>query len=870
MPGGLPLPERNVEGLPRPEVGLIVKFDNDFGQWRDELGRDWNNAVRFALPDKDVFAIDADANPPAAVAGPAGFYAHVGTVLFNMVVNPVSEKVYVSNTEAINEVRFEGPGILGTTVNGQLHEARISVLDGGTVTPVHLNKHINYAVVPSPPGTGDDSLATPVDMAVSSDGGTLYVAAFGSSKVGVFDTAALEADTFTPDAADHIAVTGGGPSGVVLDEVNDRLYVFTRFDNSVSVVDTVGKIEVEHLSLYNPEPPEVVDGRPVLYDAVATSSNGEASCSSCHVFGDFDSLSWDLGNPDEVLLVNTNPFRVPNPAPGLFPSMKDFHPMKGPMSTQSLRGMADHGPMHWRGDRTGGGGDALDEGLAFVKFIVAFEGLLGRDGPISNADMQKFADFILQVTYPPNPIRNLDNSLTADQQAGRDFYFGPEPSDVFQTCNGCHVLEPASGHFGSDGFSSFEFETQDLKIPHLRNLYQKVGMFGMPAVSFFNPGDNGFKGDQVRGVGFLHDGSTDTVFRFHNTIVFNQNNPGGFPLPNPGGIPNGPVGDPLRRQIEAFMLAFDTNMAPIVGQQVTLSDTNGGVVGSRIDLLLDRASALECDVIVKGTIAGEQRGFVRNAAGLFAGDRINEPVRTDGKLRDLADVPGQELTYTCVPTGSGERAGVDRDEDGFLDRDEIDLGSDPADPLSVPGGPIDQLVAGKKLLIKNRIPADESKNKILVQVKSKSLAVPAPGSDGDPRCGGSPSGTVKAVLTVASSATPESHTTDLPCQNWALIGSEANARGYKYKDPELNDGTAKTVSWKRGVSLKATLSGKGPTQLDFDLAIGVGQGAIDVALSSGPTRVCMRCAPFNGKDGSDGKTFQGKSATCSPAPVACQ
>ena len=32
----------------------------------------------------------------------------------------------------------------------------------------------------------------------------------------------------------------------------------------------------------------------------------------------------------------------------------DFHPMKGPMTTQSLRGMANHGPMHWRGDRTGG------------------------------------------------------------------------------------------------------------------------------------------------------------------------------------------------------------------------------------------------------------------------------------------------------------------------------------------------------------------------------------------------------------------------------------------------------------------------------------------------------------------------------------
>ena len=64
-----------------------------------------------------------------------------------------------------------------------------------------------------------------------------------------------------------------------------------------------------------------------------------------------------------------------------------------------------------------------------------------------------------------------------------------------------------------------------LKIPHLRNLYQKVGMFGMETVPFFNPGNNGPQGDQIRGFGFLHDGSVDTLFRFHNATVFNQTAP---------------------------------------------------------------------------------------------------------------------------------------------------------------------------------------------------------------------------------------------------------------------------------------------------------------------------------------------------------
>src|SRR5262249_29424606 len=158
-----PAPNRNVENVTGPETGLIVKFDGS--RWRDHIGRDWSNGLRFSLPDLDVFAINANANPPAQTAS----FAHVGTVLFNMAVNPATGRVYVSNTDARNEVRFEGPGILsgGETVRGHLAESRITVLSGATVTPHHLNKHINYAVVPSPMSTNDASLATPTGMAVT-------------------------------------------------------------------------------------------------------------------------------------------------------------------------------------------------------------------------------------------------------------------------------------------------------------------------------------------------------------------------------------------------------------------------------------------------------------------------------------------------------------------------------------------------------------------------------------------------------------------------------------------------------------------------------------------------------------------------------
>ena len=91
-----------------------------------------------------------------------------------MAIDPASGKLYVSNTDA-NNLEPNEPDLVG-----ELHRAAITVIDpAGNVNPRLLNKHINYNIVPSPPGTADASLAIPTGMAIASDG-TLYVAAFGS------------------------------------------------------------------------------------------------------------------------------------------------------------------------------------------------------------------------------------------------------------------------------------------------------------------------------------------------------------------------------------------------------------------------------------------------------------------------------------------------------------------------------------------------------------------------------------------------------------------------------------------------------------------------------------------------------------------
>ena len=693
IPGGTAPPHKNAAGDPRPEVGLIVQFDREGatpGRWADELDRDWSSVVKFDLPDRDVFAIDANASPPVAIDGSetcangAGCWARVGTSIFNMVVHPTSGRIFVSNTEAQNHVRFEGPGVHAAgekpggeaaSVRGNLAQSRITILDGASVTPRHLNSHLDYSVQPAPTSDRDKSLAMPLGMDFSPDGNTLYVAAFGSGKIGVIDVGDLESGAFDPDsdaAAYHTLPGLGGPSGVLA--TASRLYVLTRFDNAVHVLDRSSGTSLDLLALHSPEPEQIIDGRLFLYDAQQTSSNGEASCASCHLFGDMDDLGWDLGNPDDTVKTNTNGF---NDQPFIdqfgFGSCFiqftlfgvpgcNFHPMKGPMTTQSLRGLDLQGPQHWRGDRLG------DANFSFNAFNVAFPGLLGRNGPLTGSEMQAFTDFALQLRYPPNPVRSLDNSLTTAQQMGASL-FVLNPTDSVASCEGCHTLEPVNGFFGGEGLSTFDAESQVLKVPHLRNMYQKVGMFGLavadpaslPMVGDITPFDGSavHQGDQIRGFGYTHDGSVDTLFRFVSAGVFD-------------------LSDAEQSNIEEFLIAFFSDLAPIVGQQVTLTSSNSGVAGPRIDLMIARANTPfdskllvdlnggpvnECELIAKLVDGAAASGYLYNGSTFDPDDA--GPAILDATLRAKAATAGQEITYTCVPPGSGHRMAIDRDGDNL-------------------------------------------------------------------------------------------------------------------------------------------------------------------------------------------------------------
>jgi DNA-binding beta-propeller fold protein YncE len=684
--GGLP-PPPNGSTPDAPDTGLIVKYKN--GKWVDETGKDWSSLVPFGLPDYDVFAIDASAATPTEKTRIAG----VGTILFNMAVRPTDGAVFVSNTEALNDVRFE------TALNGHFAENRVTVIKGSTVIPVHLNPHIDYSVPTGPLVEIDQSLASPADLVFSADGSKVFVAAFSSDAVGVFGADALEHGQIDK----QIIRVGQGPDGLALDAARDRLYVMNRLDGTISVIANASnsdtRNELARVSLpYDPTPASIKDGRQFLYDARISSGHGDLSCHTCHVFGDDDQLAWDLGNPFGAVAENPNrQVNVTGGFGGNIALTPTYHPMKGPMTTQSLRGLANAGPMHWRGDRNAAlteagviipGADPLDENGAFLQFNIAYTSLQGRAEQLAPGQMQAFADFALQIRYPPNPIKPLDNHDTELEARGRDVFMNDDTAFAGGfACNECHELPvTTSGLVASAGFEL----TRLFKVPHLRNLYQKVGKFGVPTgmaistTSLITLATPDYVGNQVRGFGMSHDGSIDTIDTFLQNFTF-------LPLPTTGNlIPDAtaPAVSPGRRAaLEAFILSMDTGLAPIVGQQLTVTPSNksDSVVQSRLALLIARADAGEADLVVKGFWNDDARGALYTA-GAFKTDKAAEAPLSEPQLLALADTAGQDLTFTAVPPGNGRRIGIDRDLDNTLDRDEASAGDTGTSATSSGGG----------------------------------------------------------------------------------------------------------------------------------------------------------------------------------------
>ena len=614
-------PPTNPNLPPAPQVSLIVDATNP--AWTTPP----NDVIRYTMPDNDVAEIDTTSLTVTR------YFPRVGTVNFAVAMRPNNGDIYVCNTDARNLTRFE-PNVRGNIVSNRV--SRINPASGA-VTHYDLNPGLDYSVMPNL-AARSNALAQPTAIAFGPSGSFLFVAAFGTDRIARMDanSGAITdiIDVGPPTAAGATADPRNkrGPRGLALGPGgSQRLFVLNRLVNTISVVNIINNTVVAEIpiGMHDPTTATIRNGRGFLYDA-KLSGNGTAACAACHIDSEMDMIAWDLGDPNgQMQAVFTQLF------PGAPPQRSDFHPMKGPMTTQTLRGLSNLDPLHWRGDRTN-----------FLHFNGAFDGLMGGS-ILAAADMQAYRAYINTIVFQPNPNQNLDRGFptsfrNGNAAAGSATYTNtPYQPALGLTCNTCHSLPTGTARVIIPGAALQE--SQDFKVPQLRNMYQKINFNHNPGAA------------SVGGFGFVHDGIDDTLFRFLSRPVF-----GPFA-----------TNTTIKNNIEAFVLCFDTGTAPAVGYTRTITAANVGVPAVANDWTLLERQAVSNNValIVKGTIDGQVHGLLYNPAlNNYRPDTTNLVAMTRAQLQAKISA-GDTLTVMGVPPASGQRMGIDRNLDAILDGD---------------------------------------------------------------------------------------------------------------------------------------------------------------------------------------------------------
>ena len=162
--------------------------------------------------------------------------------------------------------------------------------------------------------------------------------------------------------------------------------------------------------------------------------------------------------------------------------------------------------------------------------------------------------------------------------------------------------------------------------------------------------------EQIRGFGYAHDGSVDTLLSFIELTAFKS------------------LGEQTVRDVSEYVLAMNSEHASIVGQQVTVGGQSSSdrTVLDRLHLLHEQAAMPfdRCDLVVTGVVAGKTVGAYMNKHSTFIQHSTLLPEIFLADLLVALENDEDTLTFTCVPLGNGVRIGIDRDLDGVLNGDD--------------------------------------------------------------------------------------------------------------------------------------------------------------------------------------------------------
>jgi hypothetical protein len=552
----------------------------------------------------------------------SGYLTGLGTCLFDVLPSADGQSLITVCTEAHNQIAFE-PDLNGRFIENRLVRVRLPEGQPDIMDFSAMERSGSYS-------GPVEAMAQPMNVIPSPNGSGWLVSAFGSDRLAHISDQGLimgYADLRVAPGSPFSQDTVRGPRGMVASPDTDALYVLNKLSRSLSVVDpdsmtVIGEVA---LSAYPFPDPEFLRGRGFLYDA-RLSADGRSSCASCHIDGDRDGVAWDLGDPlgDMLIVQGAN-----LSAHSTTPRDRVLHPMKGPMTTQTLWGLEGGAPFHWRGDMP-----------TIHSFNRVFPALLDAE-PLDDLSMDQLADYLLSIDLHPNPFRNLDNSLKSSVHGG-DPYRGEFLFNLHANhCAVCHA-----GDRGSDNNLDLAHEvgsSQPVKNPHLRTVYQR---------RFFNPRPGAVS---LTGFGLGKDGTGFSLPIVHPYVLHELFQARDF------------------SDVSAFVLSFDTGSPASTGRTVTVTPATVGLISQSgiLESFLQTAAAGQSDVILTGVYMGRQNAFLYDyQTGTFAdaGGNISPYQQIHAGMQ-----PGDTLTWMCVPADSGYAFLFDRDRNGIMDQQEREL-----------------------------------------------------------------------------------------------------------------------------------------------------------------------------------------------------
>ncbi len=604
------VPAQNPLNPPPPPVSLIVRKQNG-GLWKDDNNADWTSFVSgshapeadrvagWDLVDRDLVAINANTLS-------VQYFAGAMNINMALAVNPITGDVSMAGTDATNEIRFE-PNLTGRFVRVKMATFNST----GMKKQVDLNPHLNYSQNRIPQTERNRSIGDPRGIAIESSGQRTWITGMGSNNVIVVNA--------NGNRLSRIKVPEG-PTGIVADDSRNRIYVLSRFAGVIVSLNLSERRLLSTIPFFDPTPAVIKAGRPFLYNTQISSGLGQAACASCHVDGRTDRLAWDLGNPAGAMETRTDKTG----------KVWTFHPMKGPMKTQTLVDIIGSPSLHHRGDRNG-----------LADFAGAFSNLQGADAPLDSVSMKKFETFLDSIHFGPNPNRNKNNSFsttvniqgphstirgTGNAVAGMLKIKQPETR-----CVGCHVDE--RGRSDTRPPNGLHVDQPAIAEP-LGGFYDRMGFFW------------GSADGSTSGFGFRTDGSHDSglgLVGAANDDILAAFLSWDGPKPGIGG------------------LSRDSHAG--VGWQIM--STAAAPKTIQLNQMVNIANSGNVGLIAHGIIGGSPRGFYYTGNSLFQGDTL-------GDIRNLSTfITGlgtdDYLAYMLVPRGNEYRLGVDADLDGLLD-----------------------------------------------------------------------------------------------------------------------------------------------------------------------------------------------------------